>query len=426
MRRLLILCVVLSGTFAACKKAVEQAGQRPNILFCIADDASFPHMGAYGVTWVDTPGFDRVAQDGLLFMNAYTPNAKCSPSRSSILTGRNSWQLEEAANHWPNFPAKFKTYVEVLGDNGYTTGYTGKGWGPGNPGTVNGQPRELTGKAFDVVTSTPPTAGISTNDYSANFKVFLDSAAVAGKPWCFWYGGREPHRTYEYGSGIKKGKKKLSDIDKVPDFWPDTEVVRNDLLDYAYEVEHFDTHLQRMLADLEATGQLDNTIIVVTSDNGMPFPRIKGQEYEYSNHMPLAIMWPKGIENPGRKIEEYVSFIDFAPTFVEMVGIAWENTGMQPTPGKSLTDLFKGTPTKNKPDREFVVFGKERHDIGRPHDVGYPIRGIVKGDYMYMKNFEISRWPAIPKPGTATPTVLRPRPSSSICEGAARTLAIGR
>src|SRR5688572_27142604 len=105
--------------------------RRPNILIAIADDWSYPHASAYGTTWVKTPGFDRVAKDGLLFRNAYTPNAKCAPSRSCILTGRNPWQLEAAANHVPFFPAKFVTYPEALAKHGYAVAFTGKGWGPG-------------------------------------------------------------------------------------------------------------------------------------------------------------------------------------------------------------------------------------------------------------------------------------------------------
>jgi arylsulfatase A-like enzyme len=100
---------------------------KPNILFCIMDDAS-PHMGVYGCKWVKTPAFDRLAKEGVLFTNAYTPNAKCAPSRASGLTGRNSWQLEEAANHVNYFPAKFKSFPEVLCENGYVTALTGKGW----------------------------------------------------------------------------------------------------------------------------------------------------------------------------------------------------------------------------------------------------------------------------------------------------------
>ena len=361
----------------------------PNILFCIADDASFPHMSAYGTNWVNTPAFDRVASQGLLFMNCYTPNAKCAPSRSSLLTGRNSWQLEEAANHWPYFPAKFKTYVEALGEHGYFTGYTGKGWGPGFANDSQGNPRNLAGPAFQEHTLNPPTSKISPKDYSANFVDFLDQAADS--PWCFWYGGHEPHRAYEYGTGAGVGNKMTSEINEVPDFWPDIDTVRNDMLDYALELEYFDQHLENMLAALETRGMLENTIIVVTADNGMPFPRIKSQAYEMSNHLPLAIMWPAGIKNPGRTVEDFVSFIDLAPTFIEVAGLSWAQTGMAGSPGKSLTDIFQSTEAS---DRDYVLIGKERHDVGRPDDVGYPMRGIVKGEYLYIRNFKPDRWPA--------------------------------
>ena len=365
--------------------------ERPNILFCIADDASFPHMGAYGCSWVNTPGFDRVAKEGLLFTRAYTPNAKCAPSRSCILTGRNPWQLEEAVNHFPNFPAKFKTYAEALSEHGYHVGHTAKGWGPGNPGEINGQPRELVGPAYNERQTTPPTSAMLNNDYAANFADFLD-ARPKGEPFCFWYGGLEPHRVYEYGSGLAKGGKQLSDIDEVMPFWPDTDSVRTDMLDYAYEIEYFDQHLQQMLTLLEERGELDNTLVVVTADNGMPFPRIKGQEYEYSNHLPLAIMWKDGIAKAGQTIEAMVNFIDFTPTFLEVAQVSPEKSGMQAITGTSLTNIFSGE-TIASDDRDRVLIGKERHDVGRPNDQGYPIRGIVKGDFLYLQNFEPDRWP---------------------------------
>lgn len=383
----------LAAGLAGCGTTASQR-KRPNILFAIADDASFPHMGAYGTSWVNTPGFDQVAEEGVLFTRAYTPNAKCAPSRACALTGRNSWQLEQAANHWCYFPEKFKTYPETLAQNGYHTGYTAKGWAPGVAGKIDGKPRRLTGTPYNERTTTPPADHISNTDYAGNFEDFLDDKS-GDQPFCFWYGGREPHRRYEYGAGLEKGDKELEDVDQVPSFWPDKETVRTDMLDYAYEIEHFDQHLQQMLALLEARGELENTLVVVTADNGMPFPRIKGQEYEYSNHMPLAIRWPAGIESPGRVVDDYVSFIDFAPTFLEVAGISRPSTEMQPIEGKSLTDLLytdkSGTVTSQ---RDHVLIGKERHDIGRPNDKGYPIRGIVKGEYLYIQNFKTDRWPA--------------------------------
>lgn len=370
----------------------DQVEERPNILFCLLDDAS-PHMSAYGYNWVSTPNFDRLASEGILFLNAYTPNAKCAPSRASVLTGRNSWQLEEAGNHVANFPAKFKTFPEVLRENGYETARTGKGYAPGDPGTINGKRRELIGSPVKKHNTEPWTTGMSSADYSSEFEYFLENKEE-DKPWFFWYGAHEPHRKYEYGSG-QSGGKKLADIDHVPAFWPDTDTVRNDMLDYALEIEYADMHLGRMIESLEKRGLLENTIIIMTSDNGMPFPRGKAQEYEYSNKVPLAIKWPKGIKNAGRTIRDMVSFIDFAPTFLELAGISFEDSEMHPSPGKSLTDIFYSEKEGQvNAERDYVLIGRERHDYGRPENKGFPIRGIVSNDYMYLYNYDISLYPA--------------------------------
>jgi len=384
--------IVLLIALHACQSDTE--APVPNILFAIADDASYPHMGAYGCDWVKTPAFDRVANQGILFANAYTPNAKCAPSRACILTGRNSWQLEEAANHVPFFPAKFKTYAEALSENGYHVGYTAKGWAPGIANDDKGNPRQLTGKAYNEHKTTPPAKHISLNDYTANFEAFLDDNPES-KPFCFWYGSTEPHRAYEFRAGIEKGGKSLDEIDKVFDFWPDNDTVRADMLDYAFEIEYFDLHLQKMLELLEQRGELDNTLVVVTADNGMPFPRIKGQEYELSNHLPLAIMWKNGIKSPGRTVEDFVNFIDFAPTYFELANLNPEAIGMQAITGISLTEIFSSDRSGKVTEyRDHVLIGKERHDIGRPNDWGYPIRGIAKDGYLFILNYEPARWPS--------------------------------
>ena len=371
----------------------QKAKPRPNILFAIADDWSFGHAGAYGCKWVKTPAFDRLAKEGILFNRAYTPNAKCAPSRASILTGRNSWQLEQAANHMNFFPAKFKGWVEALSENGYAVGYTGKGWGPGTAKDEDGKDRLLTGIRFSDKKAPPPARAISGIDYASNFNEFL-AQAPKNRPWSFWFGTMEPHRGYEYGSGVKAGKK-LSDIDEVPAFWPDDETIRNDMLDYAVEVEHYDRHLGRILETLDKFGLVENTIVVATSDHGMPFPRCKGQAYDYSNHIPLAIRWPLGILGVNRQVDDYVSFIDLAPTFLQAAGLEQKKSGMQPITGKSLFEVFESPKSGQViPQRDHVLVGKERHDVGRPYNQGYPIRGIVKGNVLYLRNFENGRWPA--------------------------------
>ena len=364
--------------------------QRPNILFCIADDQSWPHASAYGCPWVNTPAFDRVACEGILFNNAFTPNAKCAPSRAAVLTGRYSWQLQEACNHLCFFPSDYVTYPELFKDAGYATGFTGKGWGPGEPGTYpDGSPRKLVGSEHNDLKLEPPTKSIANIDYSANFAAFLNTKPD-DQPFCFWYGGKEPHRGYEYGSGVRLGGKSLSDIDEVPPCWPATEDVKNDMLDYAFEIEWFDKHLGQILDILEERGELDNTLILVTSDNGMPFPRMKGQLYEIAYHMPLAAMW-KGVIEPDRIVDDLINFVDVAPTFLEAAGI---DIHPQIT-GKSLMPIFKSNKSGIiDPERTILISGKERHDICRPGTVGYPIRGIRDHHHLYLRNFEPDRWPA--------------------------------
>jgi len=373
---LLFLCVL-------CVSAVKCSAQnapRPNILFAIADDATWQHFSAYGCRFCNTPNFDRVAREGALFMNAFTPLPKCSPSRASILTGKYPWQLEEACDHYGVFPSKFKVFPDMLESAGYFVGYTGKGWGPGN-WKKGGFTRNPAGNQFADVNLIPPTTGINKLDYASNFKIFLD-AKPKDKPFCFWYGGFEPHRAYERDSGVKAGKK-LEDV-TVPPYLPDDPIVRGDLLDYAREIEWFDHHLGLMLDELLKRGEIDKTIIVVTADNGMPFPRDKGHIYEDACHLPLAIRWP-GIVAPGTKIDDFVSFVDIAPTFVDIAGA--QSTAMS---GKSLINVLRGTSSA----RDHVILGREREDVGRPNDEGYPVRGVRTKDFFYTRNFKPDRWPA--------------------------------
>ncbi len=387
MKLLAVICVTPWLFFAA---QAGEPNQRPNILFGIMDDTSYPHMSAYGTPWVDTPAFDRLADEGILFENAYTPNAKCAPSRAIVLTGRQSWELEQIGVHiavWPE--NRFKTWMEALAENGYHAGFTGKPWGPG---IIEGDAdRLLVGKSYNDINTPPPARFISNTDYAKNFEQFLDDVED-GQPWTFWYGSREPHRRYEYGVGVRLGGKQVDDIDEVPPYWPDNEIIRNDMLDYAFEIEHADRHLAQMLALLEERGELDNTIVVFTSDNGMPFPRAKGMQYEVSNHMPLAIMWPNGIKNPGRVEEGFISFIDFAPTFMAAAGVDMEQAGMEPSSGKDMHEIFQDS--LRKQDWGYILLGQERHDVGRPNNQGYPIRSIIQDGFLYMHNFKPHLWPA--------------------------------
>lgn len=381
---------VLAGVAGAIVSAgassrAQTTGKRPNIFFAIADDWG-RQAGAYGNHWINTAAFDRVAKAGALIENAFTSNPKCSPCRASILTGRNTWQCKEAVDHYSIFPSDLTVYPDVLERGGYFTGCTGKGWGPGDYKST-GWPHNPAGKEWNSIQSPVPTSEISRIDYAANFEAFLHQKPKE-KPFCFWLGGREPHRPYEPGSGLRAGKK-LADVE-VPPYLPDNRIVRSDLLDYALEVEWFQKHVGRALDFLEQSGELENTLVVVTSDHGMPFPRVKGQIFEDGFHIPMAICWANHIK-PGQVVNEFVNVRDLAPTFVEIAGLPPTGT----MTGSSLLPLLTG---KKSPQadtsRDVMLIGKERHDVGRPHDEGYPVRAIRTSQFLYVHNYKPGLWPA--------------------------------
>jgi N-sulfoglucosamine sulfohydrolase len=382
------VCVAVALAFVAPgagHAALAGGAERPNILIAIADDWSFGHAGAYGCGWVKTPAFDRVAREGVLFKSGYTNNPKCSPCRASLLTGRNTWQLDEACNHFGIFPARWPVYPDLLEQAGYHVGFTGKGWGPGDF-RAGGFKRNPAGREYKRKASPPPHREISDVDYSGNFADFL-AERKPGQPFCFWFGGFEPHRDYEEGVGRRSGKDSKSVT--LPAYYPDSDVIRSDMLDYAVEVEWFDSQLGRILARLEESGELDDTLILVTSDHGMPFPRVKGQIYEHGVHLPLAVRWGRRA-GKGRVALDFVNVRDIAPTFLEAAGVPLPKS----VTGRSFLDVLLSEKSGQvDPTRDRVLLGKERHDLGRPLDQGYPVRAIRTTEYLYILNYEPDRWP---------------------------------
>lgn len=369
--------------------------ERPNILFCISDDQSYAHTGANGDQVIKTPAFDRVARQGILFTKAFCDAPTCGPSRSAILTGQPIWRLEEAGNIHSTLPAKFTTYIDLLKKKGYYTGYTGKGWSPGRlePGgrieNPAGEPFNKyhfgRGELKDV--SKPP--GMASNAYSKNFEDFLNNRPH-NEPFCFWLGTYEPHRGFAQGLWENRDPQKV----QVPAIFPDHAIVRNDILDYYHEVEHFDSMVGSAIALLEKKNQLENTIIVITSDHGMPFPRAKASLYDAGTHVPLAISWPKGIQSPGRQYEGLVNLSALAPTFLQLAGLKPPDMMI----AESLVGIFKSS---EAPIRPYAYTAMERHDGCRVGGKGYPCRAIRSDKFLYIRNFEPSRWPA----GNPDPTV---------------------
>jgi uncharacterized sulfatase len=281
-----------------------------------------------------------------------------------------------------------------LAQSGYSIGYTGKPWAPGNF-QVSGRLQNPAGPSFGKLTNEAPK-GISKTDYAANFEAFLDQRD-SDTPFCFWYGGSEPHRTFGKGLGAQSGMQAAEVV--VPSFLPDSPGVRSDLLDYFYEIQWFDQHLDRMLRVLEQRGELENTLVVVTSDNGMSFPRAKANLYEYGIHMPLAISWPAGFSG-GRSSRAIVNLIDVTATIYDACELSPPT--QQPLSGSSLLPLLREANVNQETveaavgQGEFTAAysGRERHSSSRYNSLGYPCRCVRTDKFLYIRNFTPERWPA--------------------------------
>lgn len=353
-------------------QAVEApAPPRPNILFLFGDDWGWPHASCLGTPGIRTPTFDRLAREGVLFRNAHVAAPSCSPSRAAILTGQWHWRLEQAANLHAFIPAKFAVYPDLLEKAGYFVGLTGKGYGPG---LSTGRLHNAAGPEFK------------------SFEAFL-SARPKAQPFCFWFGSKLPHRPYPGGSGVKSGMDPTKV--NVPPYLPDNAIVRDDICDYYAASQAFDQLAGEAIIALKKSGELDNTLIVMSGDNGWPFPRSKATCYDSGTHQPLAVRWGTRVK-PGRVVDDFVSLADLAPTFLDAAGLVPPDAM---TARSFLNVLLAGTSGQVDPARDHVLTGMERHFVscrsdGDQRDVGYPMRTLLTKEYHFIRNFHPQRYPA--------------------------------
>ena len=356
---ILVAGALLPGAVSA------QDAPRPNILFALADDWGWPHAGAYGDEVVATPTFDRLAEEGALFEQAFVSSPSCTPSRNAILTGQAFYRLGEGANLHSTLDVEHPTFVRLLEASGYRVGHWRKAWGPGDAAA----------------------GGYEAHPCGPNQRLeeFL-AEQPEGQPFCFWFGTSDPHRGYRRGSGAESG----IDLDsiRVPGFLPSDPEVRGDLADYYFEVQRWDREVGAALELLAERGELDSTLVIMTGDHGMPFPRCKGNLYDWGARVPLAMRWPERI-SPGLTIRTVTSLTDLAPTLLEVAGLS----APEVMTGVSLLPVLGGG---EPPARPFVVLGRERHTPAQamPSLEGYPSRALRNEDWLLILNLEPERWPA--------------------------------
>ena len=281
----------------ACSLAGDRAGAgrapRWNILFCFADD-----WGRYASCYakidgrpslndaIKTPNIDRLAREGVLFRNAFVNAPSCTPCRSSLVSGRYFFNCGRGAilqgAIWDD---SIPTFPLLLNDAGYHIGKSYKVWSPGTPADapIGGQqfayeqagrlPNNFSEEATKLMAEGANLEEAKEKILSqvrGNFDTFLKPHRE-GQPWLYWFGPTTTHRMWIKGSG-----KKLWGIDpdsltgKLPKFLPDVPEVREDVADYLGECQAVDAELGVLLKQLENAGELDNTLIVISGDHGMP------------------------------------------------------------------------------------------------------------------------------------------------------------
>ena len=388
--------------------------KRPlNVLFCFADDWG-RYASAYAAAdgkgtiheLIHTPNIDRIAREGALFRHAFVNAPSCTPCRSALLSGRHFFSTGRGAilqgAYWdstiPSFPL-------LLRDAGHHIGETFKVWSPGDPTDAPfGTGRyayEKHGNRFNgfsknasalVASGTPfPDASRQLLDgIGTNFDEFL-AARPANSPWFYWFGPTNVHRSWKQGSG-----KALWNIDpdrfkgRIPPHLPDVPATREDFSDYFGEIQAFDAAIGVLLNRLESSGQIDNTLVVISGDHGMPgMPRGKCNLYDFGTAVALVARFPG---RPGNRIiDDFTSLMDLAPTFLEAAGLPLPS-GIH---GRSLLPLLDSDKSGLiDPARNHVITGRERH-VANARDLALPCpqRALRTADHLYIRNFAPDRWP---------------------------------
>ncbi len=398
---------------AARLAAVDAASPRWNIVFIFADDWGRYASAYAGIDGkpslndvIKTPHVDRIAREGALFRRAFVNAPSCTPCRSSLLSGRYFFNTGRGAilqgAVWdetiPSFPL-------MLRDAGYHIGKSYKVWSPGTPADApfGGQkyayeksgraPNNFSEEVTDRVAKGLSVAAAREEIFAqvrGNFDAFL-ADRKPGQPWHYFFGVTTTHRTWIKGSG-----KKLWGIEpealkgKMPAFLPDVPEVREDVADYLGEAQAVDAYVGVLRAQLEAAGELDRTLIVISGDHGMPgVPSGKCNLYDHGTAVSLVMRVPGG--KAGRVVDDFVCLPDLAPTFME-IGGATPPAGLY---GRSLLALLRSDRSGQvEADRTWVITGRERHvEDAREGYLPYPMRALRTKDFIYIRNFAPDRTP---------------------------------
>ncbi len=390
----------------------QQAAQRPNVVIILLDDLGYGQLGFTGHPTIRTPNIDRLASQGMIFTNGYAGGTVCSPSRISLMTGRDSARLSSAANDILLRPQD-RTLAHVLGTAGYDTALFGK-FGIGNrfgstdPMTmgfghwvgvlhnveshrqyppflyrdneVNFVRANVAGAKGSYAQRLYTDAALAWLNTRTNAKPFLaylsytspHSEMAAPEEFVAPYRGKFPETPYN-------GKAGPTPESQFPEYYP--EPINQPNAVQAGMIAALDSYIGEVLAKLDERQLADNTIVILTSDNGNhaegggdPIAQIAGGPYrggkrdltEGGIHVPFIIRWPKARANAalaGQRNATPIYFADILPTLAELAG-ATDAAKKIDANGVSLVGLLTGK-TKDLPDR--MLYWTFARQLGDPN-----------------------------------------------------------
>jgi N-sulfoglucosamine sulfohydrolase len=355
-------------TAAAAGRSVFAQGARPkNILLLIADDLG-RHTGAYGDANARTPNLDRLAAEGVRFTNAFCTTASCSASRSVLLSGlqnhTNGHYGHAHGEHNLHYLPKIKSTPELLKSAGYRTGIIAK---------LHVNP--LSHFAWDL-DATKETG----RDVARVAEVARDFImAQPDRPFYVHAGFTDPHRAARGFAnrdyrGVKRNVFDPAQL-KMPTYLPDNAETRGEVAEYYEAANRLDQGIGMMMDVLRETGQLDNTLVIFLSDNGMPFANAKTNVYDAGLHLPMIVRSPtqskRGLVN-----NAMVSWVDIVPTILDWTGAPGPGYELH---GQSVLPILE---QENPAGRDEVHFSHTFHEI----TMYYPMRGIRTRQFKYIRN----------------------------------------
>ena len=360
------------------------AGERPNVLFILSDDHSYPYLSCYGDANVRTPALDKLAAEGIKFRKFFTSAPQCVPSRAAYLSGRSPVAARITRFSSP-LPRDVLTFPEVLRkEAGYYVGVVGRsyhldGSGKGADGLgkflVEGGYKTFPDR-FDVV------QGGSDAQAVEQAAAFLEGRPK-DKPFCLWVNFSDPHHAWTAPASYRPDPASL----KLPVHVPDLPGVREQYADYCAEVNRVDETAGKVLALLDRLGLARETLVVFAGDNGQALPHGKGSLYDPGCNVPFVVRWP-GVVAPGGDSSALLSGEDLGPTVLAAAGLK-SAPGMT---GVSFLPILKGVAARTR-DHVFTERGPHGSapvQVGMASS-GYDLARAVRGE-RYKAIYNCTPW----------------------------------